>query len=111
MEQRLSFFFAQSSRLLRGETDGGWEERRKGRKGRQGQKLEARGEFRAARSLHLCRFGAFENPQCKGEPHARVLDPTQGGLASTGQTFGPRGYSIGSSKVSPVTYTAEVLCA
>ena len=64
----------------------------------------------AAKNLHLCRVDAFENPQCKWVPHARITDPTTkvGLHAPDILNLAPRGYSIGSSKVSSITNTAEV---
>ena len=59
----------------------------------------------AQKNLHLCRFGAFENPQCRLGALASVFGSHYafGGPASPEDiTFSaPSGYSIGSSKVSP----------
>jgi len=60
----------------------------------------------AAKNLRLCRFGAFENPQCTWVPHPRVMTPTahpegRMGLQAPGRVLAPAGTRIGSSKVSP----------
>ena len=62
---------------------------------------------RRRKNLRLCRFGAFENPQCTWVPHARVMDPTtrperRVGLHAPDRLLAPAGTRIGSSKVSPV---------
>jgi hypothetical protein len=54
------------------------------------------------KNLRLCRFGAFENPQCTWAPHDRVSDPTaRAGLRAPAVCWLPR--------IRLVTDTAEVL--
>src|SRR5262245_50804655 len=69
----------------------------------------------AQKNLHVCRFGAFENPQCTWVPHVRVLDPTarlsrRVGLQAPDRLLAPAGTPSVRQKNRQVTNTAEVLC-
>ena len=65
----------------------------------------------AEKNLRLCRYGAFENPQCTWAPHDRVSDPTTHsvGLRAPDRLLAPAGTPSVRQKNRQVTYTAEVL--